>query len=156
MLSVRHFFPHFFVIFLCFFAIFLFLQCRQWGTLLDDYLNPYIYIFFVYFTSIKKVETWLRYGYKRPVTTNTRITNLREWASPRNGGEHCAFLNHVTMMWGAENRTVIVAIMVNRVKMIRHILSITIAANFQSLVILVFSSLLFSWSVIICLTNTTR
>lgn len=45
--------------------------------------------------------------------------------------------NHVTMMCGAEKRTVMVAIIVNRVKMIRHILSITIAANFQSFVIFV-------------------
>ena len=60
------------------------------------------------------------------------------------------FLNHVTIMWGAENRTVMVAIMVNKVKMIRHILSITIAANFQSFVIFVFSSASFNWSVIIC------
>lgn len=60
------------------------------------------------------------------------------------------FLNHVTIMCGADIRTVMVAMMVNRVKMIRHILSITIAANFQSFVIFVFSSSLFSWFVIIC------
>ena len=56
----------------------------------------------------------------------------------------CTFLNHVTMMCGADSRTVMVAMMVNRVKMIRHILSITIAANFQSFVTFVFTSSLFS------------
>jgi hypothetical protein len=59
-------------------------------------------------------------------------------------GGRLAFLNHVTIMCGADSRTVMVAMMVNRVKMIRHILSITIAANFQSFVIFVFSSSLFN------------
>lgn len=55
-----------------------------------------------------------------------------------------SFLNHVTMMCGADSRTVMVAMMVNRVKMIRHILSITIAANFQSFDTFVFKSSDFS------------
>lgn len=62
----------------------------------------------------------------------------------------CGFTNHVTIMCGAESRTVIVAIIVKRVKIIRHILSITIAANFQSLLTFVSSSSAFNLSVIIC------
>ena len=42
------------------------------------------------------------------------------------------FVNYVTMMWGADMSTANVATMVNRVKVIRHSLSKTIAANFQS------------------------
>ncbi|KYN19475.1 hypothetical protein ALC57_08242, partial [Trachymyrmex cornetzi] len=63
---------------------------------------------------------------------------------PGTTGGRLAFLNHVTIICGADSRTVMVAMMVNRVKMIRHILSITIAANFQSFEIFVFSSSLFS------------
>lgn len=65
-------------------------------------------------------------------------------AGPGTTGGSLTFLNHVTIMCGADSRTVMVAMMVNRVKMIRHILSITIAANFQSFVTFVFSSSDFS------------
>lgn len=65
----------------------------------------------------------------------------------------CHFTNHVTIMCGAESRTVMVAIIVKRVKIIRHILSITIAANFQSLFIFVLRSSSFNLSVIVCKTN---
>lgn len=37
-----------------------------------------------------------------------------------------------TMMWGADSNTASVAMIVNRVKIIRHSLSTTMAANFQS------------------------
>lgn len=67
-------------------------------------------------------------------TQTTRTTNTR----------------HVTMMWGAEKRTAMVAITVNRVKMNRHRRSTTMAANFQSFVISSASSVLRSLSVMWC------
>ena len=46
--------------------------------------------------------------------------------------EHCPNWVQLTMTWGAAVRTPIVARIVNKLKVIRHMRSSTIAANFQS------------------------
>jgi len=51
----------------------------------------------------------------------------------------------LTMKCGAENSTARVAIIVNKVKIIRHKRSTTMAANFQSRVMSLVSSSFFSW-----------
>ena len=51
------------------------------------------------------------------------------------------------MMCGAENRTAMVATIVKNVKIIRHNLSTTIAANFQSFAISLSSSSFRIWGV---------
>jgi hypothetical protein len=57
-------------------------------------------------------------------------------------------LPYVTIICGAENSTAIVAIMVNRVKIIKQSLSTTMAANFQSFVTSAASSSFLYFSVI--------
>lgn len=98
------------------------------------------FFFFLFFLSIIFICSSPSYFFAFAINRAHSSTDLRRSTT----GSCLGFLNHVTMMCGADNRTVMVAMMVNRVKMIRHILSITIAANFQSFVTFVFSSSFFN------------
>ena len=56
---------------------------------------------------------------------------------------HPAYYCYSTMIWGADNSTAMVVITVNAVNVIKQNLSITMAANFQSLIMSISSSCIF-------------
>lgn len=83
------------------------------------------------------------------ITRPIIVSISRLWVRTQGTSERTdVSIDYVTIIWGAEKSTAIVAMTVNSVKIMRHSLSTTMAANFQSFVTSAASSSFRSLSVI--------